>query len=74
MLARVKQAILAARGTILGVVLNNVDVKHDQNYGYYTGYYGYYQPQPRSKESRRAQSSGVAINTMRNGPSEPDEY
>jgi len=74
MLARVKQTILAAHGTILGVVLNNVDVKHDQNYGYYTGYYGYYRPQPRSKESRRAQSSGVAINTMRNGPSEPDEY
>src|SRR5262249_34586793 len=50
MVARVKQTILAAGGTVLGVVLNNVDVKHDQNYGYYTSYYDYYHP-PR-KESR----------------------
>jgi len=42
MLHRVKSAILNVGGTILGVVLNNVDVRHDQNYEYYTNYYKYY--------------------------------
>ena len=52
MLTRVKQAILGVGGTVLGVVLNNVDLKHDQNYYYYTNYYGYYQP--RDKEQLAA--------------------
>lgn len=42
MLQRVKQAVLNAGGNILGVVLNNVDVRHDQYYEYYTNYYNYY--------------------------------
>jgi polysaccharide biosynthesis transport protein len=42
MLQRVKQAIGNVGGTILGVVLNNVDVRHDQHYEYYTSYYSYY--------------------------------
>lgn len=42
MLQRVKQAITNVGGTILGVVLNNVDVRHDQHYEYYTSYYSYY--------------------------------
>jgi capsular exopolysaccharide synthesis family protein len=46
MLLRVKQGVLAVGGKLLGVVLNNVDLRHDQNYYYYTGYYGYYQPRP----------------------------
>ena len=32
MLQRVKQAVLNVGGNILGVVLNNVDVRHDQYY------------------------------------------
>jgi succinoglycan biosynthesis transport protein ExoP len=71
MLTRVKQAILGVGGTVLGVVLNNVDLKHDQNYYYYTSYYGYYHP--RDKESRRAETQDVAT-SARNGYSEPDEY
>jgi polysaccharide biosynthesis transport protein len=71
MLTRVKQAILGVGGTVLGVVLNNVDLKHDQNYSYYTSYYGYYHP--RDKESRRAEARDVAT-SARNGDSEPDEY
>jgi capsular exopolysaccharide synthesis family protein len=70
MLTRVKQAILGVGGTVLGVVLNNVDLKHDQNYYYYTNYYGYYQT--RDKEPRRGEK--VAATTNRNGNSEPDEY
>lgn len=42
MLQRVKQAVQNVGGNILGVVLNNVDVRHDQYYEYYTNYYNYY--------------------------------
>lgn len=44
MLTRVKQSVVNVGGTILGVVLNNVDLKHDPNYQYYTSYYDYYAP------------------------------
>jgi capsular exopolysaccharide synthesis family protein len=71
MLVRVKQAILGAGGTVLGVVLNNVDLKHDQNYYYYTSYYAY--DRPRDKEARRSDPRGVPTRA-RNGASEPDEY
>jgi capsular exopolysaccharide synthesis family protein len=71
MLTRVKQAVLGVGGNVLGVVLNNVDLKHDQNYYYYTNYYGYYQP--RDKESRR--ESGKATATVAsNGYSDREEY
>jgi len=46
MLQRVKQAVQNVGGQILGVVLNNVDVRHDQYYEYYTNYYHYYQAAP----------------------------
>jgi succinoglycan biosynthesis transport protein ExoP len=72
MLTRVKQAILGVGGTVLGVVLNNVDLKHDQNYHYYTSYYGYYKPEER--DSRRGSKAGVAAKTARNGNSQTDEY
>jgi polysaccharide biosynthesis transport protein len=58
MLQRVRQAVTNVGGTILGVVLNNVDVRHDQYYEYYTSYYNYYQKpnkgdaQPTPKRSR----------------------
>ncbi len=42
MLMRVKQAVQNVGGNILGVILNNVDVRHDQYYEYYTNYYNYY--------------------------------
>jgi succinoglycan biosynthesis transport protein ExoP len=70
MLTRVKQAILGVSGTVLGVVLNNVDLKHDQNYSYYTNYYGYYPT--REKAPRPGQK--VAANMTHNGSAEPDEY
>jgi capsular exopolysaccharide synthesis family protein len=70
MLLRVKQALLGVGGTVLGVVLNNVDLKHDQNYYYYTNYYGYYQP--RDKDSKRGRRKAAA--TARNGDSHLEEY
>ena len=71
MLTRVKQAVLGVGGNVLGVVLNNVDLKHDQNYYYYTNYYGYYQP--REKEGKRGRRKAAAT-TASNGYSEPEEY
>jgi succinoglycan biosynthesis transport protein ExoP len=71
MLTRVKQAVLGVGGSVLGVVLNNVDLKHDQNYYYYTNYYGYYEA--RDKQARR-DSRQKAPAATRNGYSEPDEY
>ena len=44
MLMRVKQAIENVGGNLLGVVLNNVDVRSDSQYQYYTSYYTYYSP------------------------------
>ena len=71
MLTRVKQAVLGVGGTVLGVVLNNVDLKHDQNYYYYTNYYGYYQP--RDIEARRESRQPTAT-VASNGSSNPEEY
>ena len=75
MLTRVKQAILGVGGTVLGVVLNNVDLKHDQNYYYYTNYYGYYQPRDKETHRRGRQKSRVATNgSADNGQIDTDEY
>jgi len=71
MLTRVKQAVLGVGGSVLGIVLNNVDLRHDQNYYYYTNYYGYYEA--RDKHARR-DSRQKAPAATRNGYSEPDEY
>ena len=66
MLQRVKQAVLNVGGNILGVVLNNVDVRHDQYYEYYTNYYNYYYtPQrpgnePASTNGRNSRRSAQA--------------
>ena len=75
MLLRVKQAVLGVGGTVLGVVLNNVDLKHDQNYYYYTSYYGYYSPRDKDKDSRRSGSRRQkAAAATGNGASGPEEY
>ena len=73
-LLRVKQAILGVGGTVLGVVLNNVDLKHDQNYYYYTNYYGYYAAAP-GRHRRVDRSRSRATATASNGASNvADEY
>lgn len=50
MLMRVKQAVENVGGTVLGVVLNNVDVRSDSQYQYYTSYYTYYAPSELDRE------------------------
>ena len=42
LLMRVKQSVENVGGSILGVVLNNVDIRSDSQYQYYTSYYTYY--------------------------------
>jgi succinoglycan biosynthesis transport protein ExoP len=74
MLTRVKQAVLGVGGSVLGVVLNNVDLKHDQNYYYYTNYYGYYSPREK-KETRRGRRHQEAAAPATNGYStSEDDY
>jgi len=73
MLVRVKQAVVGVGGNVLGVVLNNVDLKHDQNYYYYTNYYGYYQEADKEQRSDRRREKAAASAT-RNGVSRPDDY
>jgi succinoglycan biosynthesis transport protein ExoP len=67
----VKQAIVGVGGSVLGVVMNNVDLKHDQNYYYYTSYYAYHPTGAERKSTRRGRP---AVATARNGASKPDEY
>lgn len=63
MLLRVKQAIENVGGNLLGVVLNNVDVRSDSQYQYYTSYYTYYSPtnaesKPKSRPSKSSGGQG----------------
>lgn len=62
MLLRVKQAVENVGGHVIGVVLNNVDVRSDSQYQYYTSYYTYYapaesQPIPSSSQSGASPAS-----------------
>ena len=60
MLLRVKQAVENVGGTVIGVVLNNVDVRSDSQYQYYTSYYTYYAPTSIDENSTAASSAPVA--------------
>ncbi len=58
MLMRVKQGVENVGGTVLGVVLNQVDIRSDAAYGYYTSYYSYYSPQgTNNKPAKKAARS-----------------
>ncbi|NQW99089.1 polysaccharide biosynthesis tyrosine autokinase [bacterium] len=62
MLLRVKQAVENVGGNVIGVVLNNVDVRSDSQYQYYTSYYTYYAP---------AESQGGPPAAVASAPSKP---
>jgi capsular exopolysaccharide synthesis family protein len=64
MIQRVKMAIDNVGGKTLGVVLNNVDIRHGQSYEYYTSYYNYYHkpvvsPQKKPTESTTEPSDRI---------------
>jgi succinoglycan biosynthesis transport protein ExoP len=69
MLLRVKKAIQNVGGDILGVVLNNVNIRHDRHYEYYTSYTHYYEAKPKNA---RKQPVKVALNVQ--GEKTDDEY
>ena len=60
MLMRVKQAVENVGGHVIGVVLNNVDVRSDNQYQYYTSYYTYYAPTT-GEEIGRDQSGARSV-------------
>lgn len=76
MLMRVKQTVENVGGQVLGVVLNNVDIRSDSQYAYYTSYYTYYSPnnQPAASgaksEKRRKRQASPAITATATNPSE----
>lgn len=65
MLVRVKKAVENVGGTVLGVVLNNVDVTSDSQYQYYTSYYTYYAPgqEQAGGSPKDSKSSGQGANS-----------
>lgn len=80
MLLRVKQCVENVGGNLLGVVLNNVDVRSDSQYQYYTSYYTYYSPtNTQTRTSRRKERSELdtpaPVETSAAAPrSDEDEY
>jgi succinoglycan biosynthesis transport protein ExoP len=73
MLQRVKQAVQHAGGTLIGVVLNNVDTKHDEGYNYYNTYNDYYNPR-RQESTRRETAAAVAAAPARPRSNDREEY
>lgn len=81
MLLRVKQAIENVGGNLLGVVLNNVDVRSDSQYQYYTSYYTYYAPtnvdpkknRPKKSDDKSTAGSGKS-QSVASVSSGDDEY
>ena len=63
MLIRVKQAVENVGGQVIGVVLNNVDVRSDSQYQYYTSYYTYYAPTTGKEASKEAVKAKPAAQT-----------
>jgi capsular exopolysaccharide synthesis family protein len=69
MLQRVKQAVANAGGKLIGVVLNNVDSKHDDGYSYYNSYSDYYAT-PRS-EKKKINATAAAATPRHTAPPPP---
>jgi len=73
MLQRVKQAVSNVGGTILGVVLNNVDVRHDQHYEYYTSYYNYYHKAGNNKRKAARKKKEQVVASTPNTPEDTSD-
>lgn len=76
MLQRVKQAVENVGGKILGVVLNNVDVRQDDYYQYYTSYYNYYHKAPNKsgKKKPTKNQQEVSVASLKKNSSDNAEY
>jgi capsular exopolysaccharide synthesis family protein len=61
---RAKRVIDEVGGKLFGVILNNVNIKTDDNYYYYAGYstqYGYKPRQPRGKKKQESSSPPIVL-------------
>jgi capsular exopolysaccharide synthesis family protein len=65
MLQRVKLAVDNVGGKTLGVVLNNVDVRHDQSYEYYTSYYNYYHKPVANPQKKQTESNVDSVQVVK---------
>lgn len=75
MLLRVKQAVENVGGHVIGVVLNNVDIRSDSQYEYYTSYYNYYTPADSQLTAAIAPSrSSKKVTTSPSEPKDSDLY
>ena len=76
MLLRVKQAVENVGGQVIGVVLNNVDVRSDSQYQYYTSYYTYYAPsaEPENRSNRKVVKAEKAPVSSAGKTSDDDLY
>jgi capsular exopolysaccharide synthesis family protein len=78
MLQRVKQAVIHSGGTLIGVVLNNVDAKHDESYSYYSAYNDYYAPADQKAAEQKNgehEPAGIAVGATPARPRTPrDDY
>lgn len=71
MLQRVKQAVLNVGGRLIGVVLNNVDSKHDDGYSYYNSYNEYYGVR---RETPKIEAPAPQLAARPNNPSSREDY
>lgn len=68
MLMRVKQTVENVGGKVIGVVLNNVDLRSDAQYAYYTSYYTYYSPTNSPTGGQGAKSRRRKVKTETSAP------
>ncbi len=73
MLQRVKHAVAQVGGAVAGVVLNNVDTRHDEGYSYYNAYQDYYAPKRGERRAVPAPAAPAALerSVLRGRPAEP---
>ena len=75
MLQRVKVAVENVGGHLLGIVLNNVETKHDAGYQYYTQYYDYYTPDAERRQRKAAKPAPAVEGAKEEEPPvKPGDY
>jgi Mrp family chromosome partitioning ATPase len=62
---RAKQMIEKVGGTLIGIVLNNINMSQDESYYYYSGYYHgyYYYSKNEEEQDVEAREKGVGGDT-----------
>jgi capsular exopolysaccharide synthesis family protein len=72
MLLRVKNVLTGLSANVLGIVLNNVDTRYDEQYQFYTSYGGYYGRSARG--SKPIQKADAKRKVDAESSTEEDEY